>query len=150
MFRRMSAVIVLAIVMLSLASTVRAQDVGVRAGLSSEPDQFYFGAHLYTRPVLDRLRFRPNVEVGLGNDLTVTTANLEFVYPFPFTRSPWRLLTGAGPALVVASHNGIHHTGGGFNVLLGLEHRDGFFVEMKIGAADSPDLKFGVGYTWHQ
>jgi hypothetical protein len=150
MFRRIPAAIVMAIVLLSVASSVRAQDVGVRAGLSSDPDQFYFGAHLETRPVVDRLRFRPNVEVGLGNDLTVTTVNLEFVYPIPFVRSPWRVLPGAGPALVIASYNGGHHSGGGFNFLIGLEHRDGFFAELKVGAGDSPDLKFGVGYTWRQ
>jgi hypothetical protein len=29
-----------------------------------------------------------------------------------------------------------------------VEHRDGLFFEAKIGAIDSPDLKFGVGYTF--
>lgn len=150
MSRRMPAAIVLAVALLSLATTVRAQDVGVRAGVSADPDQFYFGAHLYTGPVVERLRFRPNVEVGVGDNLTVTTVNLEFVYPIPFTRSPWRMLVGAGPALVFASHDGFHHSGAGFNILFGAEHRDGFFTEVKVGALDSPDLKFGVGYTWRQ
>ncbi len=36
----------------------------------------------------------------------------------------------------------------GFNMLLGFAHDDGFFTELKVGALDSPDLKFGVGYSW--
>ena len=51
-----------------------------------------------------------------------------------------------GPALVISSYNGFHHTGGGFNFLVGLEHREGFFAEVKVGAGGSPDVKFGVGY----
>lgn len=124
-----------------------AQDLGVRAGMSGDPDQFYFGAHLYTGPIVERLRFRPNLELGLGDGITLTTVNIEFVYPLSIRRSPWQVLAGAGPALVIASHDGRRNSGGGFNILLGLEHRDGFFTELKIGALDSPGLKFGVGYT---
>ena len=36
----------------------------------------------------------------------------------------------------------------GFNVLVGVEQSRGLFFEFKIGAIDSPDFKFGVGYTW--
>ena len=39
---------------------------GVRAGVSVDPDQFYFGGHIETTPLVDRLRFRPNVEVGVA------------------------------------------------------------------------------------
>jgi hypothetical protein len=39
-------------------------------------------------------------------------------------------------------------TEGGFNILLGVQHTRGLFFELKVGAGDSPDLKFGVGYTF--
>ena len=39
-------------------------------------------------------------------------------------------------------------TEGGFNILLGVRQRSGLFFELKVGAVDSPDLKFGVGYTF--
>jgi hypothetical protein len=29
-----------------------------------------------------------------------------------------------------------------------VQHRDGLFFEFKVGAIDSPNLRFGVGYTW--
>ena len=37
---------------------------------------------------------------------------------------------------------------GGFNLLGGVQHTGGLFVEMKGGIADSPDFKFLVGYTF--
>ena len=32
-----------------------AQDAGIRGGISVDPDQFYFGGHLETPPLVDRL-----------------------------------------------------------------------------------------------
>ncbi|MEO7158323.1 MAG: hypothetical protein ABI039_12215, partial [Vicinamibacterales bacterium] len=77
---------------------VLAQDAGVRGGISVVPDQFYFGGHFETAPLIDHLYFRPNVELGIGDDVTVLAANMEFVYKFT-TRRPWNLYAGAGPAL---------------------------------------------------
>ena len=120
---------------------------GVRAGVSANPDQFYFGGHVETPPVVDRLRFRPNVEVGVGNDATLLAFNFEFVYPFA-SRQPWHVYAGAGPALNWFRVNSHSDAGGGFNVLFGLENNKGLFFEAKVGTFDSPDLKFGVGYTF--
>ena len=55
-----------------------AQDAGLRGGLSVDPDQFYIGGHLETSPLIDRLHFRPNLEVGFGDDLTLIAVNMEF------------------------------------------------------------------------
>ena len=115
--------------------------------MSANPDQFYFGGHVETTPVVDRLRFRPNVEVGVGNDATLLAFNFEFVYPFA-SRQPWHVYAGAGPALNWFRVNGNSDAGGGFNVLFGLENNKGLFFEAKVGTFDSPDLKFGVGYTF--
>ncbi|MEZ5421247.1 MAG: hypothetical protein R2708_28440, partial [Vicinamibacterales bacterium] len=35
----------------------------------------------------------------------------------------------------------------GLNFLIGVEQSSGLFFEFKIGALDSPELKFGVGWT---
>ena len=128
-----------------------AQDPGVRGGISVNPDQFYFGGHLETSPLVDRLYFRPNVEIGFGDNLTLIGANMEFVYKFS-TRKPMNLYVGGGPALnifmVDNNNDNDSETEAGFNVLVGAETPKGLFFEFKIGALDSPDLKFGVGYTW--
>lgn len=126
-----------------------AQDGGIRGGISVDPDQFYFGGHLETSPLVDRLYFRPNVEVGFGDDLTLIAANMEFVYKFTTGRS-LNLYAGGGPALNVYMRDGADggDTDAGFNVLVGVEQSRGLFFEFKVGAIDSPDFKFGVGYTW--
>ena len=131
------------------AMPAQAQDAGVRGGLSLDPDQFYFGGHLETSPLVNRVHFRPNVEVGIGEDVMLIAANMEFVYKFP-RRGGWGFYAGAGPALniIMIDESDDSEMEGGFNVLLGAENSRGLFFEFKIGALDSPDLKFGVGYTW--
>jgi hypothetical protein len=131
----------------SIAAPAAAQDAGVRAGVSVDPDQFYFGGHIETKPIVDRLRFRPNLEVGLGDDTTLVAINIEFAYFFR-SKSPWELYAGAGPALNIVDRHDDSDLQGGLNFLVGVQHRDGLFFEFKVGAIDSPNLKFGVGYTW--
>lgn len=128
-------------------ATARAQDVGVRAGVSVDPDQFYFGGHFESAPLIDRLRFRPNVEIGVGDETTLVGFNVEFAYFFP-TRSPWQLYAGGGPALNVIDVHDETDAEPGLNVLVGVQHSKGLFFEFKVGAFDSPEFKFGVGYTW--
>ena len=125
-----------------------AQDAGVRGGISVDPDQFYFGGHFETAPLVDRLYFRPNVELGIGDDVTLLAANMEFIYKFT-TRRPWNVYAGAGPALnIYMPDEGDSDSEAGLNILVGVEQSRGLFFEFKIGAIDSPDFKFGVGWTF--
>jgi hypothetical protein len=121
---------------------------GVQGGVSLDPDQFYFGGHVRTAPLADRVRFRPTLDIGIGDNVTLVALNLDFTYDFP-SRQAWSLYVGGGPAV------NIYHSEGrgseaqaGFNFIVGGQHRDGLFAELKIGAMDSPSLKFGVGYTF--
>jgi hypothetical protein len=136
-----------AVALAALPSTAGAQGPGVRAGASVDPDQFYVGGHYETRALVERLHFRPNLEVGFGDDVTLAGVNLEFVYKVPID-GPWSLYAGGGPALNIYSINDETETDGGLNVLFGAETSNGLFFELKVGAIDSPDLKFGVGFTW--
>jgi hypothetical protein len=136
-----------ALALVALPSAAAAQGVGVRAGASVDPDQFYIGGHYETRPLVEQLHFRPNLEVGFGDDITAVGVNLEFLYKFPID-GPWSLYAGGGPALNIYSFNDDSETDGGLNVLFGAETTNGLFFEVKVGAIDSPDLKFGVGFTW--
>jgi len=129
---------------LLLPSSASAQSVGVRVGASADPDQFYFGAHLETPPVVEGLYFRPNAEIGIGSDLNLVALNFELVYKFSSQRA-WTVYAGGGPALNLIFTERRDHAEGGLNVLGGVEHRGGFFVEVKLGAMDSPDFKIGVG-----
>ena len=138
----------ISIVMLIGVTPAAAQTLGARVGVSANPDQFYFGAHVETDPLVDRLRFRPNLEIGLGDDTTLIALNFEFAYSFP-SRRPWNLYVGAGPALNIYDSEDDTDAEGGFNILIGAAHRNGLFVEFKVGMIKSPDVKFGVGFVFH-
>jgi hypothetical protein len=133
----------------AIATPAAAQDLefGARAGVSVDPDQFYFGGHVQTEPLIDRLRFRPNIEIGLGDDTTLVGFNVEFAYFFP-SRTPWQIYAGGGPALNIIKVDDDTRSEAGLNMLVGLQHAKGLFFEFKVGAFDSPDFKFGVGYSW--
>jgi hypothetical protein len=138
-------------VSLAAASPAFAQ-VGLRAGVSGDPDQFFFGAHVESAPIADRLRFRPNVEFGVGDDVTLVALNFEFAYSIPLRRQPWRVYFGGGPAANIYSFDDSRGGGTdvepGFNILIGVQHTRGLFAEFKIGTIDSPDVKFAVGYVF--
>jgi hypothetical protein len=138
-----------AAVVLAMPSSTAAQGLGVRAGASVDPDQFYVGGHYETAALVEQLHFRPNLEVGFGDDITAVGMNIEFVYKIPID-GPWSLYAGGGPALNIYSFNDETETDGGLNVLFGAETTNGLFFEVKLGAINSPDVKFGVGYTWRR
>jgi hypothetical protein len=140
-----------AIVLIFPASIPAQTGFGLRAGVTADPDQFHFGAHFASDPFVDKLTFRPNLEIGVGSSVTTVTANLEFAYKIPISNHPLSAYIGAGPAFDFYKFNGKRtdsETGGGFNILLGLEHQRGFFGEAKVGAMDSPSFKFTIGYTF--
>ena len=131
------------------ATPAQAQQIapGVQGGVSLDPDQFYFGGHIETLRLIDRLRFRPSVDIGIGDGTTVA-GNFEFTYTFPSSQ-PWNLYVGGGPAINwYDRNNGGSDTEAGFNFLGGAKNRDGLFFEVKVGVEGSPELKFGVGYTF--
>jgi hypothetical protein len=139
----------LALVLLVSAAPASAQTFGGRVGVSASPNQFYFGGHVETPPVADRIRFRPNVEIGVGDDLTLVAFNFELAYHFP-GRNGWNVYAGGGPALNILNANSDTSSQGGLNFLVGVQHRDGLFFEVKAGAFDSPDFKVGVGYVFRR
>lgn len=157
--RAITATVLTCVWLFAFAPAAVAQShAGARAGVSVGPDQFYFGGHLDRGPLVERLWFRPNLEIGLGSG-TLIALNVEFVYRFPVReRPPLELYVGAGPALnIFTAHRdrdsrrfGERDTevGGGFNILVGAAHREGLFMELKVAALDSPELKFGVGYSF--
>jgi hypothetical protein len=155
MQRRAGWIGIIAVCALFFAAPAFAQmGYGVRAGLSADPGQFHFGGHVETKPIFDKVTFRPNAELGFGDHLTLFTANLEFVYPLELQNKPARVYLGAGPAISIWSYDDEfagfddNNAGGGFNILAGVQHNKGIFGEVKIGFGDVPQVKFTVGYSF--
>lgn len=130
---------------------------GLRGGVSADPDQFVIGLHYDTGPIFERVTFRPNAELGLGDNVTLVALNFDLAYWIPLKGQPWRLYVGGGPAMniyVFDDDGGPRHgrddtdVEPGFNVLFGVAHTKGFFFELKVGAIDSPDFKAMAGYSF--
>jgi hypothetical protein len=146
---RLLPIALLSLAVLAMAAPARAQSVGVRAGASVDPDQFYFGGHLETPALVDRLHLRPNLEIGVGDDVTLVAVNIEVAYKYPLSRSAWTVYGGGGPAINYYNfENDESDTKAGFNFVGGFEHDRGLFFEVKVGVEGSPDLKFGIGYSF--
>jgi hypothetical protein len=146
-------VVFLITVFLAMSGGLMAQDAGfgLRAGASIDPDQFHFGVHYFTDPLIHKLTFRPNLEIGVGSDITTVAINLEFAYSIPIPKRDFSAYIGVGPALNFYKFGDPRNdtdTDGGFNILVGMEHQAGLFGEVKVGAIGSPDLKFTIGYTF--
>jgi hypothetical protein len=140
--------------LLASSSPLLAQGgTGLRMGVSIDPDQIYFGGHFEAGPVMESLWVRPNLEVGIGNGITSIGLNFELAYWIPLESRSWKTYIGAGPALnvfIVDTGAGGRDSNveAGFNFLMALAHREGLFTELKLGVLNSPDLKFGIGFTW--
>ena len=128
--------------------------IGVVAGVSAAPDQFYLGVNFMAAKVASNFWFRPGAEVGIGNSHTLVGLNGEFIYLVDIHKSPWSAYFGGGPALIIDT---IHNdpplsndtsVGPGFNFLAGIRKSKGLFSEIKVGVIDSPEFKFGIGYTF--
>ena len=135
-------------------ATAHAQTMGLRGGFGVDPDQLYFGVHGESDPIYDQLRFRPNLEVGFGDNRTVVALNGEFVYPFTLENGT-RLYVGGGPAINIVSRDRPNRPDrddtellAGLNFLIGVNFSENYFAELKVGAIDSPAVKIAFGYTF--
>lgn len=96
------------------------------------------------------LRFRPGIDGGFGGGYSLATINIEFLYSIPL-KSGWALYQGGGPSIILlrqtvgSLHDTSTHAGAVFT--FGFANESGFFTEFKYGTGNSPNLKFGVGYT---
>lgn len=136
---------------------------GPRVGLSVDPDQIHFGAHVDFGNFARHVRFQPNAEVGFGDNVTLVALNIEAVYRFQSRWDVWTPYVGGGPGLNFGRWHESHWNGNakghdnsfsevGFSIVGGVErglrNGDRFFGEAKLGFADSPELKLTVGWTF--
>jgi opacity protein-like surface antigen len=130
---------------------------GPRLGATMDPDQFHFGFHIDFGEFANDLRFQPNFELGIGDDLTVGALNFETMYLFD-SRSRWSPYAGGGLGVnfIGSDDRGFRDgtdTDVGLNALGGIEKTlsdgDRFFTEVKFGVTDAPDVKFTLGWTFY-
>lgn len=126
---------------------------GARVGVSSEPDQVYAGAHWDLGEFARNVRFRPNLEIGFGDDVKLLQVNGEVHYVFSKVQV-WKPYVGGSVGFVYADPDGADsETDFGAMGVGGIETKlqsaTAFFIEAKVGLTNNdPDFKVGVGWTW--
>ncbi|MFN0150965.1 MAG: hypothetical protein ACKVU1_09700 [bacterium] len=129
---------------------------GPRVGVTVDPDQLHFGLHTDFGNFGRHVRFQPNVEVGLGDDLTLIAVNFEAAYRFSSKWDVWSPYLGGGLGVNFVrverrfgddtdSDVGVSILGG---IERGLSSGSRFFSELKLGLSDSPDAKITFGWTF--
>lgn len=159
------AVIIIILTIICFATKTMAQGMsgigwdgwGARAGLSGDPDQIYGGVHFNLGEFAKDVRFRPSVELGLGDDLTVLQILAEVHYVFSKART-WKPYLGGGLGFTYVNFDNDHpgddsDTEISLCPIGGIETRlnqgKKIFFELKLGLTDEdPDIKLGVGLSW--
>jgi len=140
---------------------------GVRAGISSDPDQFVAGVHVDFGEFAKQVRFQPSAEIGVGDDVFTITGNIMVSYYFPIQAS---ITPYAGGQITAAFYN-LDHDCNGFGRRFGrpgacddteteigpaavggietnLQGGGKFLAEIQIGTGDLPDVKLLAGWTF--
>lgn len=147
----------------SIQRQSRRYRLGVRGASALDPELFIFGAHTQLGPFFNENVFaRPNLEIGFGELTTLLAFNFEGVYRLPVVArtSRWNIYAGGGPALNFSHRNFVEETDRGkidfgdldldvgFNFLIGIQQREGMFLELKSSAYSLPTIRFIVGYNF--
>jgi hypothetical protein len=138
--------------------TVGFHGLGPRVGFSIDPDQFVFGGHAdFGDPFPSITWLLPVVEIGVGDDATVTTIGTDMFYKFSDRWGAWTPYAGAEVAFLIAS---VELPGGDddtdtdlglmglFGVEKGIGEENRFSMEVKFELVDAPDVKFLVSWTF--
>ncbi len=156
MRRVMLSIATAALACLVWTGSAAATGWGPRLGLTIDPDQVHFGAHVDAGYLADQLRFQPNFEMGIGNDLTLAAFNFDMLYLFNTRMDAWRPYAGGGAGAIIVNRDGNRGNDSdleaGLNLVGGIERSlssgGRFLTELRLGLIDTPDLKWTVGWTF--
>ena len=164
----MRAIVMPVVTFLLAAATLpaAAEDHGIRGwgprvGLASDPDQVLLGVHLDAGRLGPRVRFQPDVELGVGDDVFVLAFTAPVHYRFR-VQGDVHPYAGGGVTIgfVDVDHDhddefdhdhdddveaAIDITGG---LEWALDGDDLFFVEFSILAGDLHDFQLVAGWTF--
>ncbi len=128
---------------------------GPHLGFSQGPNQIVVGGHLQWGDVAPQLDFVPGIDLGFGDNTTLVSINGDFHYRIS-TKTQWQPYAGGGVGIHFFSFDnsvgGGSDTKAGGHLILGADvatkSHSRFFAELKLGLADSPDLKAMVGWSF--
>ena len=125
---------------------------GPRVGVSTDPDQVFVGAHWDLGEFTERLRFRPNAQIGFGDDQILFSANAAALWYFSL-KGNWSPYVGGELGIVYQDFDNkkndtdiaLNAVGG---IETGLKNNRRFLLELKLGLAADPDVQLLAGWTF--
>jgi opacity protein-like surface antigen len=129
---------------------------GPRVGLASDPDQLVFGAHFDAGRFAPRVRFQPDVSLGVGDHFTILNFTAPAHYRFP-VNGDIKPYAGGGVTLGFVhwdsdGHGDNDDLEAAIDLVGGAEWqlRSGnlFFVEFDLLAGDLQDFVLVAGWTF--
>ncbi len=131
---------------------------GPRVGLSSNPDQLVLGGQVVIGEVAPDVTFDPNIELGIGDNITTVQFNFDLKYHILVQGSRWRPYMGAGIGIAFyqfdnpAPFRNDSDTEVGGTLLLGAgvptQAGSRFFTEFRAGIGNMPDFKIIAGWNF--
>jgi len=137
-------IILLTFVLGLTAATATAGNFGLRGGYTIDPDQFHIGGHYNVGQIFEPIRLVPNVEIGFGDNHTFWALNADFIWDIPESA----FSVGAEIGMNIVSHDGNSNSDLGLSILGDYRFTEQWFGEVKLGLADSPDVKLTAGYNF--
>jgi hypothetical protein len=148
-----------------LKRTIGHARIGIRGGISFDPEMINVGAQAEFGPVFRTLWIRPSAEFAFGEVTNVASFNPDVVYYLPFTGygrsgTRWNTYIGGGPTVAFArrSFDGFPgnpiegfsdwDTDWGMNIFFGLAQTSGAFLEIKGTAWAVPAVRLYLGYAF--
>nr|MBN2278797.1 hypothetical protein [candidate division Zixibacteria bacterium] len=129
--------------------------IGPRVGLTMNPDQVHFGGHIDFGDLAPNLMMLANLEIGIGDDLTMVAPSFELDYRFREDWGAWTPYLGGGVGpLFYSFEHGDNSSDFGAYLQFGIgkgsagNQSGHFFIEGKLGLGDAPDFKATVGWTF--
>jgi hypothetical protein len=133
------------IVLLLLVTNTVFADVktGVQAGFSSDPDQVYGGIRFDLGTLLPGFNLVAIGDIGFGEDVTLLSfmGDLQYKLPLGGSITPY---FGFGVGYILNVSGG--GDGFGLSIPIGFKFDNSYFVEVRLGFEDSPDLKVCLGF----
>jgi hypothetical protein len=136
---------------------VEFRGIGPRIGVSFNPDQFVFGGHVdFGDPFPHTNLLLPVVEIGIGDNHTVTSIGSDLLFRFVDRWGVWTPYVGAELAFLIVTVDTPRRDDtntnlglmGVFGVEKGIGADNRFGVELKFQIVDSPDLKLVAHWTF--
>ena len=158
----------------AIEDAVRRFGVGVVGGVGLDPELIMFGGHGTFEPVFHpSVRFRPGIELGVGEITTLMAINLDVLYTLPGTtrQTQWSPYIGGGPTFGL-SHRGFETEdtdnvdpedptdtrnrfdfsdtdfNGGMNFIAGARSRGGLFFELRATAWGVSNIRLLAGFNF--